>query len=89
LNFTKNIRDDTLIVVTGDHETGGMTIGHATTGYKAYYERLLGQKNSFQYFGQNQWAVHKEASSEFVCADDGWKSDENLSNDKAMLDFDV
>jgi alkaline phosphatase len=64
-----------------------MTIGHATTGYKAYYERLLGQKNSFQYFGQNQWADHKEASSELVCANDGWKADDNLSNDTVMLDL--
>ena len=57
-----------MIVVTGDHETGGMTIGHATTAYTAYYDRLLGQKNSFTYFGQNQWPAHKAAQSATVCS---------------------
>lgn len=67
LEFYNKYPEDTLIVVTGDHETGGMTIGHATTGYRAYYEKLLGQKHSFQYFGQNQWPEYKEKYSEAVC----------------------
>jgi alkaline phosphatase len=53
--------NETLIVVTGDHETGGMSIGHATTGYTGYYERLTNQTCSFTYFGQNQWPAHKAA----------------------------
>jgi len=53
--------DDTLIVVTGDHETGGMTIGHATTGYTEHYDRLLGQKCSFQYFDASVWSAHLAA----------------------------
>ena len=44
--------------MTGDHETGGMTIGHATTAYTAYYDKLLAQTNSFTYFEQNQWKEH-------------------------------
>jgi alkaline phosphatase len=87
LEFYKKYPNDTLIVVTGDHETGGMTIGHATTGYKAYYERLLGQKNSYQYFGENQWADHKEASSQSVCASDVTNADDNLLNDPIMLEY--
>jgi alkaline phosphatase len=87
LEFYKKYPNDTLIVVTGDHEIGGMTVGHATTAYRAYYDRLLGQKNSFVYFGQNQWADHKEASSELVCDNDGWKADNNLENDTVMLDL--
>lgn len=67
IEFYNKYPDDTLIVVTGDHETGGMTIGHATTGYRAYYEKLLGQKHSFTYFGQNQWPEYKEKYSEAVC----------------------
>jgi alkaline phosphatase len=85
LEFYKKYPNDTLIIVTGDHETGGMTIGHATTGYKAYYDRLLGQKNSFVYFGQNQWADHKEKVSADVCASDVTKADDNLANDTTML----
>lgn len=50
--------DETLIVVTGDHETGGMTVGHATTGYTEYYHRLLGQKCSFLYFDDTVWPAH-------------------------------
>jgi alkaline phosphatase len=52
LAFYQKHPRETLIVVTGDHETGGMTIGHATTGYTAYYEKLLNQQNSFTYFDQ-------------------------------------
>ncbi len=63
LDFYDKHPHETLIVVTGDHETGGMTIGHATTAYTAYYDRLLGQKNSFQYFGSNQWPSHKASYS--------------------------
>ena len=37
---------DLLVVVTGDHETGGMTMGFAGTGYAFYMERLARQKCS-------------------------------------------
>ncbi len=37
---------DTLVVVTGDHETGGMSMGFAGTGYALYLERLAGQTMS-------------------------------------------
>jgi alkaline phosphatase len=63
LDFYRQHPSETLIIVTGDHETGGMAIGHATTAYKAYYDRLLGQKRSFQYFGDHQWVAHKAAHS--------------------------
>jgi alkaline phosphatase len=53
--------NDTLIIVTGDHETGGMTIGHATTGYSENYSGLTNQTCSFTYFGANQWQAHKAA----------------------------
>ena len=73
--------EETLIIVTGDHETGGMTVGHATTGYKAYYEQLLNQKNSFTYFAQNQWAAHKAAYS----AGYDWTPSDNLAKNAAMV----
>ena len=38
--------DETLIVVTGDHETGGLTMGFANTGYKSQIENLSLQKCS-------------------------------------------
>ena len=44
--FAKKHPEDTLIVVTGDHETGGLTLGFAGTGYKSYINLLSHQKNS-------------------------------------------
>lgn len=46
IEFAKKHADETLIVVTGDHETGGMTMGFAATGYAMYMERLAFQKCS-------------------------------------------
>ncbi len=42
--------DETLIVVTGDHETGGMTIGYAGTSYDTFLAQLEGQKGSYDVF---------------------------------------
>lgn len=50
LEFQAKHPDDTLIVVTGDHETGGMTIGFAGTDYQTYFPKLLNQKMSFEVF---------------------------------------
>lgn len=63
LKFLAQHPFETLIVVTGDHETGGMTIGHATTAYTANYDQLVGQTCSFQYFQDNIWPAHKAAFS--------------------------
>jgi alkaline phosphatase len=84
LEFASRHPAETLVVVTGDHETGGMTIGHATTAYKAHYDRLLGQTSSFDHFGDNQWAAHKLAKSDTVC---GTQGNDNLANDKTMLGY--
>lgn len=81
LAFYAQHPNDTLIIVTGDHETGGMSIGHATTGYTAYYDRLLGQDNSFEYIQANQWAQHKAAYSN----DHVWTNPANLAGNAAML----
>ena len=68
LNFLKKHPLETLIVVTGDHETGGMTIGHATTGYIAYYGKLLGQKASFENFQLNEFKIYKDNHPKTGCA---------------------
>ncbi|MFA6815836.1 MAG: alkaline phosphatase, partial [Lentisphaeria bacterium] len=49
-DFAKKHPDETLIVVTGDHETGGMTMGFSGTGYALYVERLAHQKASIGQF---------------------------------------
>ncbi len=50
--FYEQHPDETLIVVTGDHETGGMTIGYAGTGYSAYFDRVENQSMSYIEFGK-------------------------------------
>jgi alkaline phosphatase len=88
LEFYDKHPHETLIVVTGDHETGGMSIGHATTAYTAYYERLLGQKNSFQHFGANQWKSHKDANKTSVCAGD-WTKSETMTDSMRDLMMEI
>ena len=41
---------DTLIIVTGDHETGGMSLGFEGTGYAFYVDRLASQTCSTEKF---------------------------------------
>ena len=50
LNFAARHPQETLVVVTGDHETGGMTMGFAGSGYAMYMERLANQKISAEKF---------------------------------------
>ena len=47
LDFAAEHPDDTLILVTGDHETGGLTIGFAMTKYDTHFGYLSGQTISF------------------------------------------
>jgi len=83
LEFYKAHPQDTLIIVTGDHETGGMTIGHATTAYVAYYDRLLNQTKSYENFGANDWEPHKAKMATNVCG--SHIGVDNLATDTAML----
>lgn len=50
LEFYEKHPDDTLIVVTGDHECGGMTLGFSGTGYFTYMERMKNQNMSYDKF---------------------------------------
>ncbi len=50
--FYEQHPDETLIVVTGDHETGGLTIGFAGTGYSTYFNRIQNQEMSYIEFGK-------------------------------------
>jgi alkaline phosphatase len=46
-SFYQKHPTETLIVVTGDHETGGLTIGFAGTGYSNYIDKIQYQKQSY------------------------------------------
>ena len=47
VDFYNQHPNDTLILVTADHETGGMTIGFTTTNYDTYLTNLTKQTMSF------------------------------------------
>ena len=59
--FYKQHPDETLIVVTGDHETGGMTIGFAGTKYSSFVDKIAAQSMSQVGFDQELKAF-KEAN---------------------------
>lgn len=46
----KKYPDKTLIIVTGDHECGGLTIGFAGTGYQTFFNKLQKQTMSYLEF---------------------------------------
>lgn len=52
LEFAFQHPDETLIIVTGDHETGGMTIGYAATGYNTAFDIMKNQSMSYVAFDE-------------------------------------
>ncbi|MGB9811611.1 MAG: alkaline phosphatase [Dictyoglomus turgidum] len=52
LEFYKKKPFETLIIVTADHETGGLSIGYAGTRYEIYPEVLSYQKISYDEFSK-------------------------------------
>jgi alkaline phosphatase len=51
---------DTLIIVTGDHETGGMTIGFAGTQYDTFFDKVALQKKTFIAFNNEVLGPYKK-----------------------------
>lgn len=92
LKFAEKHPQDTLIVVTGDHETGGMTMGFAGTGYALYMERLANQKCSLGEFAKKLKAA-KQANPQFAFEDAqkmltayfGFKFSGNIKKDPMVL----
>ena len=63
--FAQQHPDETLILVTGDHETGGLTIGFAGTDYDTYLSLLDSQKISFAKYDSDYVAAYKESKPDF------------------------
>ena len=57
--------DETLILVTGDHETGGLTIGFAGTDYDTFLTNLKNQKMSYAKYDSDYVAKYKENKTSF------------------------
>lgn len=65
IDFAAEHPDETLILVTGDHETGGLTIGFAGTDYDTYLDLLESQKISFAKYDSDYVAGYKENQTSF------------------------
>ena len=65
IDFAAEHPEETLILVTGDHETGGLTIGFAGTDYDTYLDLLDNQKISFAKYDSDYVAKYKENKTSF------------------------
>ena len=63
--FAQQHPDETLILVTGDHETGGLTIGYAGTDYDTFLTNLSNQKISYAKYDSDYVAGYKENNTSF------------------------
>lgn len=75
IDFAKKHPDETLILVTGDHETGGLTIGYAGTDYDTYLDVLANQTISYAQFDEQYVSHYKENGTSF---EDAMKDVETL-----------
>lgn len=78
---------DTLVVTTGDHETGGMSMGFSGTGYSFHMDRLANQKCSSEQIGvyckENHPATF-EALKPFLAENFGFDFEGKFSKDNPM-----
>lgn len=87
LAFAKKHPSETLIVVTGDHETGGLTLGFAGTGYSSHINLLANQKYSRDKLEQKFRSLKKknpdldfEGAKDFISENLGLKFDDNAKD---------
>lgn len=80
--------DDTLIIVTGDHETGGMTLGASESAYASNYELLQYQTISSDRFGQHLSAVLPETDAREAMLSDDAALEANFAEVLALLKTD-
>lgn len=65
VDFYNEHPDETLIIVTGDHETGGLTIGYAGTDYDTFLTNINNQKISYAKFDSDYVSAYKENQTDF------------------------
>ncbi len=68
VDFAQAHPQETLILVTGDHETGGLTIGFAGTNYDTYLDNLNNQKISYAKYDADYVSAYKENNTPFADA---------------------
>lgn len=67
VKFYNKYPKDTLIIVTGDHETGGLAVGYAGTGYSTYLTMLEEQTMSYEAYDA-QVAKYRADKTSFASA---------------------
>ncbi len=65
VEFYNEHPDETLILVTGDHETGGLSMGFAGTDYDTFLANMANQKMSYAKFDEDYVAGYKENKTDF------------------------
>lgn len=65
VKFYNKYPDETLIIVTGDHETGGLTIGFAGTNYDTFLNNMNSQKISYAKFDEDYVEKYKKNQTDF------------------------
>ena len=68
LEFMDKHPNETLIVVTGDHETGGLSNGYNLTGYDTYLPLLSNQSISYSRFSFEYIVPWRDANTDFDTA---------------------
>ncbi len=68
IDFYNDNPTDTLIIVTGDHETGGLTLGFAATEYESAYNQLQNQKISYERYGIDYFNKYKKVHDLSNCS---------------------
>lgn len=65
ISFYNKHPKETLILVTADHETGGLTIGYAGTDYNLFFRTLDSQKISYAKFDSDYVSAYKKNGTSF------------------------
>ena len=89
VEFAKKHPGEVLIVTTGDHECGGMTLGWAGTVYDTHFSVLSRQKVSFQKFTDEVVKKYKgdfEGMKALITANFGLKFEGDPKKDRMVLD---
>ena len=68
IDFAAEHPDETLILVTGDHETGGLSIGFAGTNYNTYLKNINYQTISYAKYDADYVAKYVESKTPFADA---------------------
>ncbi len=66
--FAEKHPEETLILVTGDHETGGLSIGFAGTNYDTYLDNIALQKISYAKYDEDYVTGYVEKQTPFADA---------------------